>query len=243
MLHSSISTVLGGLGLAAYSGANAVLDAIAIAGGERWLSIDWDLWDNAGEAQAAACRSRSTRRKARTRFCGCSAPTSGSRVLVVASDLAGRLKAWVRHDDSPSAKGCRGRAPPAAEPRDGVRRAAHGDRARAGRHLGRAAGVASIGIHDRFFDLGGHSLLAVQVASEIRDRFQIEMPVLKLFQAPTIAELAVLVEQARSSEPAEAASGCRTRSDRWPTLGGDAARGRRADGRGQGQAIATSTTT
>ena len=39
----------------------------------------------------------------------------------------------------------------------------------------------------------GHSLLAAQIASEICDRFQIELPVLKLFQAPTVCELAVLV--------------------------------------------------
>ena len=57
-------------------------------------------------------------------------------------------------------------------------------------------GLMSVGVHDRFFDLGGHSLLAVQVASEIRDRFQIEMPVPKLFQAPTVAGLAELVDQA-----------------------------------------------
>ena len=57
-------------------------------------------------------------------------------------------------------------------------------------------GLTSVGIQDRFFDLGGHSLLAAQVASEIGDRFQIDLPVLKLFQAPTVAELAVLVDQA-----------------------------------------------
>ncbi len=42
LLHSSISTVLGGLGLGAYSAANAVLDALALAGGDNWLSLDWD---------------------------------------------------------------------------------------------------------------------------------------------------------------------------------------------------------
>src|SRR5262249_43481251 len=41
------------------------------------------------------------------------------------------------------------------------------------------------------------------VASEIRDRFQIEMPVLKLFQAPTVSELAVLVDQAQTASGAE----------------------------------------
>src|SRR5262249_348352 len=48
----------------------------------------------------------------------------------------------------------------------------------------------------RFFDLGGHSLLAVQVASEIRDRFQVEMPVLEIFKAPTVGELAAVVDLA-----------------------------------------------
>ncbi len=42
----------------------------------------------------------------------------------------------------------------------------------------------------------------MQVASEIRDSFQIELPVLKLFQAPTIGELAVLVDTAETSSAA-----------------------------------------
>ena len=56
-----------------------------------------------------------------------------------------------------------------------------------------------MGIHDRFLDLGGHSLLAVQVASEIRDAFQIELPVLRLFQAPTVGQLAEIIDQAKAS--------------------------------------------
>ena len=70
---------------------------------------------------------------------------------------------------------------------------------------GAQLGIETVGIHDRFFDLGGHSLLAVQVASEIRDRFQVELPVLKLFQAPTMSELAVLVDQAQAAGGASAA--------------------------------------
>ena len=57
LVHGSVSSVLGGLGLAAYAGANAVLDAIAARGarqGEDWLVIGWDAWDNAGEAQNLA---------------------------------------------------------------------------------------------------------------------------------------------------------------------------------------------
>ncbi|MBW4594670.1 MAG: amino acid adenylation domain-containing protein [Brasilonema angustatum HA4187-MV1] len=54
--------------------------------------------------------------------------------------------------------------------------------------------INSIGIHDNFFELGGHSLLLVQMLARVRETFQLELPVLSLFQAPTIAGLAEAIE-------------------------------------------------
>src|SRR5262249_28401425 len=55
-------------------------------------------------------------------------------------------------------------------------------------------GVAPIGLHDKFFELGGHSLLAVQLISQLREMFQVEIPAQRLFEAPTIAQIAASIE-------------------------------------------------
>jgi len=56
-------------------------------------------------------------------------------------------------------------------------------------------GVEQVGAQDNFFALGGHSLLLIQVTSKTRALFQIELPVRSLFDAPTVATQAKLIER------------------------------------------------
>ena len=50
-----------------------------------------------------------------------------------------------------------------------------------------------IGIHDNFFELGGQSLLATQLVAHLQKTFEVELSLRTLFQAPTVAELDVVL--------------------------------------------------
>lgn len=55
-------------------------------------------------------------------------------------------------------------------------------------------GMPSVGVQHNFFDMGGHSLLATQVLSRLRDMLGLELSIQDIFEAPTVEELASVVE-------------------------------------------------
>jgi len=77
-------------------------------------------------------------------------------------------------------------------------------------------GVEQVGIHDNFFNLGGHSLLAVRLFTEIEKLTGWSLPVLTLFQSPTVKGLADAIRRMQSSEAPSLATPIRGNGSKEP---------------------------
>ncbi|GAA1894344.1 hypothetical protein GCM10009837_15390 [Streptomyces durmitorensis] len=52
-----------------------------------------------------------------------------------------------------------------------------------------------VGVHANFFHTGGNSILAIRLVAGLQDAFEIELPMRAVFEGPTVAELATVVEE------------------------------------------------
>ncbi|WP_225409259.1 type I polyketide synthase [Stigmatella hybrida] len=209
LLQSSLASILGGLGFAAYAAANRFLDALAAleARGDstRWISVNWDGWDfgNTGPGRAPGGGPQGmTASEGVSAFQRILSGDEASNWVVSAEALEVRLPVWSQQN---------GAAPPA--PEKAVEAAASHQRpdlpteyvaprdeleAEIARIWTELLGVQQVGIHDSFFQLGGHSLLGMQLLSRIREQLQGDIPLRELFETPTVAGLAVRIVQQRA---------------------------------------------
>jgi NAD(P)-dependent dehydrogenase (short-subunit alcohol dehydrogenase family)/acyl carrier protein len=212
MLVSSLSAVLGGLGFAAYAAANAFLDAFATRknqdDGPPWISVDWDGWQfpstEAGSGGAPAFSTSILPEEGVQIFQRILRHCPRQPVAVSTVDLQTRLDQWVNLASLREAQQTQEPAATSRHARPSLPTAYVPPRNPTEEQITalwqQLLGIDQIGIHDNFFELGGHSLLGIQLISQLQGRFRIELSAHRLFEAPTVAELAEIIDHAHRAQ-------------------------------------------
>jgi len=202
LLFSSNASVLGGLGLVAYSAANAFMDAFASSrnGANQfpWISATWDPWPEETKRYAGYQTNidqyTMTPEESVDAFNRLATSALEGQVVVSTGDLPGRLDLWINRN---AAQGGRQSMGKLIHPRPDLESPYVAPRNNAEQTIAgiwqEILGLDRVGIDDDFFNLGGHSLLAIDLIGRLRDAFQVEFPIGKFFQSPTVAGLAQAV--------------------------------------------------
>jgi hypothetical protein len=77
-----------------------------------------------------------------------------------------------------------------------------------------ALGIDQIGVHDDFFSLGGHSLLGAEVVESVREIYDVDLPLGRLFESPTVAAAAEYIDGLETAEEGAPKLGAIQRIDR-----------------------------
>jgi acyl carrier protein len=179
--------------------------------GFPWISIDWDTWQFGPDEDTDAdpTRLEMTPSQGVDAFWRILSGAWLPQVVVSTGDLWARIDQWIDPRHMQAAREAQSRkharmhsrpelANPYAAPSSGVERAI-------AEIWQETLGIEQVGVYDNFFlDLSGSSLLATQVASQLRSKFQVELPLRRFFEGPTIAELAAAIDAQRQSERAAA---------------------------------------
>ena len=197
LLQSSLSVVVGGIGFAAYAGANLFMDALAQQRSQNsdtpWISINWDAvrFDETAILTGAALVDLAmTPQEVWQVTERILAQPVAAQVTVSPVNLQSRLIQPEVISDTTSTDNNH------ARPNISTTYVAPSNyiETRVAQLMENLLGIAPIGIYDNFFELGGHSLLAIQAVSQLREEFQVELPMRQfLFESPTVAGIAKII--------------------------------------------------
>jgi amino acid adenylation domain-containing protein/non-ribosomal peptide synthase protein (TIGR01720 family) len=197
VLDSSLSTVLGAAGFAAYTAAHLFVDAYAARrnrdGGTPWFAIDWDNWTTwktpAGVVHNADARYRMETAEALTALDRVLCQRTARHVIVSTGDLRSRLAAAPSQPRTAARLAVQGQE----HPRPALDTPYEAPRTETERLLAGIwqdlLGIDGVGVNDNFFSLGGDSVVGIQVVARAAAA-GVRLTTKDTFARQTIAELA-----------------------------------------------------
>jgi acyl transferase domain-containing protein/acyl carrier protein/phospholipid N-methyltransferase len=207
LLMSSVSSLLGGLGLVDYSAANNFMDTFVYRHNQTnptpWISANWDTWKMEPESQQISIRGSF----AEFSF----SPQEGfealkrillrgecNQIVVSTGNFQDRVEQWTKLRPLQEKADTRKIKSPSLHPRPNLKNTyvAPGNdlEQKVASIFQELLGIDLVGIYDNFFALGGDSLTGTVLVSKLRQEFQIQFPFRYLMEAPSVAELALAIE-------------------------------------------------
>lgn len=208
LLQSSLSAILGGLGFASYSAGNHFLDAYSQQqnrlGNTRWITANWDGWrfelasNNTEDFSIYGPEGVEVLQRILS-------PIHLNHFVVSTGNLEQRITKWIvdngdAHKEEEQVESARYDRPNLATAYVEAQSQVEKEICTTWQKL---LGIKKIGIYDDFFDLGGNSLLGTQLIAQLRQQLKVELPIRVLFDDPTIAGVAKVVEKERSKAAPE----------------------------------------
>jgi acyl transferase domain-containing protein/acyl carrier protein len=198
LLISSIASVLGGVAVSAYTAVNIFVDAFADKQNQRdqvdWLSVNWFHGETEDQSE------ETFQQETAEAFQRILADNSISQIALWRSDLNIAINKWVKRESTLLTKEIQIQtAKPTLYPRSNLKNSYVAPNNEAETKIiqryQELLGIKQVGIHDNFFDLGGNSLIGTQLVSQLRRDFQLQIPLLSILEAPTVEELALVIEE------------------------------------------------
>jgi acyl transferase domain-containing protein len=191
LMDVTVAGVVGSVARVRMSAAHALSDGFAAA--HRWTAVDWDHWTGGVPGVEGIAPD-----EVPAAFDAVLALAGEPQVLVSTTGLEARIRATIA---APAAEG-ETSVPRYERPALDVEYTAPTNEVeeKLAALWQDLLGIQRVGIHDDFFGLGGHSLLATQIVARVRDLFQLDLPLQAIFEAPTIARFAQLIEDAIIAE-------------------------------------------
>lgn len=206
VLFSSMASIRGQVGYLDYCAANSFLDAFAHYKTYKdrtfTVSINWENWQSVGMSIAVEARQKALTGQewqqgmttqegleALTRILGCQLP----QVFVSTHDLKIQIE-QNHHRILPPLQTEANHSGKSSHPRPSLNHPYVAPNNEIEEIIiekwQETLGVSPIGIYDSFFELGGDSLVALPIISQLRETFQVELPLTTLFNKANVAALA-----------------------------------------------------
>ncbi|MGD2087712.1 MAG: SDR family oxidoreductase [Candidatus Aminicenantes bacterium] len=217
---SSMASIVPSFGEVGYIAANVFLDNFAhyktLKDGVFTVSVDWDTWQQVGAAVEAFKKKHGEGERLQALLKDAILPQEGiqafnlilenpiPQVVVSTKDLElyleqiERVRVQKTGDIEPAEQEEKAPIPEQLRPRPKLSSSYVAPRNEVEKNLANIwanyFSLQKVGIQDDFFELGGDSLMATVIAAKMHKRLNVKIPLMKLFQGPTIEALAVYIE-------------------------------------------------